>query len=79
MPSYFRSWWSALLVFSLQLIMAVDIVAQHFLPKGPIMRPAIPDPQGIANSFVPELSGQLFCTAAKWIILTRYQNYILLF
>ena len=36
-----------------QLIMPADITAQHLLPVRPVVRPAVPQPQRVADPLAP--------------------------
>src|SRR3954447_19973017 len=49
-------------------IMPADVLHDHPAPVRPVVRPAVPDAQRIADAPVPELAGEVFAVAAHRVV-----------
>lgn len=54
--------------------MPAYIVEDHLLPIGPVVRPAVPNAESIADSLTPEHCRELAIDLAQWIIAADGQN-----
>lgn len=59
------------------LIVARKIESDHLIPVLPVVRPAIPETQGVANAFAPEQARHLLVAFAKAVVLADGQDDVL--
>src|SRR5579885_2372408 len=63
---------------SLHSIVPVNIQLQHMLPVRPVVAPAIPDAQGVANALAPEDAGKMLVAWARNVVASNCKNDVLM-
>src|SRR5579885_755749 len=59
---------------SLHLVMSVNIQLQHVLPVRPVVAPAIPDAQSVADALAPEDAGKMLIARARNVVAPNGEN-----
>src|SRR5450755_491357 len=54
--------------------MTVDVLVDHLFPERPVMRPAIPDAQGVPDLFAPQDARHLLVARTRGIIAPNRQG-----
>src|SRR5689334_14127498 len=57
--------------------MSADVERNHLLPVRPVVRPAIPDAERVANALAPQDSGELPVVLTHRVVLTDREDDVL--